>query len=201
MTMMRIGIVLMTLGVGLYIDLSPSTSLGAIVAFQIIFGTGAGMLFEPPLIAIQAAVSQDDTATATSSLMFSRNLALGLSIVIGGVVFQNGMNRGAASLSAAGLPANVTMLLTGEEAAANVALVETLTNPHWKTAIKATFAASLRDMWIVYASVSACGIVASWWTVHKVLSEVHLETRTGLRDEKEEVMLEPHMAARVSKDV
>lgn len=206
--LIRIGIVLMTLGCGLYIDLSPTTSVGAMVGFMIIFGLGAGLLFQPPLIAIQAAVPQEDNATATASLGFSRNISLALSIgpclqkasttsqgplltiaaVLGGVVFQNGMNRGAASLSAAGLPPEITMLLTGENAAANVDIVSKIADPKQQEAVKAAFAWSLRNMWILYASVSACGIVASAFTVHTVLSEVHVETKTGLRREKEEVV-------------
>jgi len=180
-----------TLGIGLFIYFSPSTSIAAIVGIEIIFGLGAGLLFEPPLIAIQASVSQDDTATATASLGLSRNLALALSVVIGGVIFQNGMNRGTASLVAAGLPANVTSLLTGDKAAANVNLVNQISDPRQKLAIHTAFSNSLRDMWIVYTSISACGILASWWVVHKVLSEIHLETKTGLKKEKEDVVLQP----------
>jgi len=179
----------MTLGVGLFIYLSPATSIATIVGFEIIFSLGAGLLFEPPLIAIQACVIQDETATATASLGLSRNLALALSVVIGGVVFQNDMNRGAASLVAAGLPVTVTSLFVGDKAAANVNLVDQITDPRQKLAIRSAFAASLRDMWIVYTSVSACGILASWWVVHKELSEVHLETKTGLKNEKEQVGL------------
>jgi len=189
--LIRIGMVLMTLGSGLYVSLSPMTSVGAMITFEVIFGLGAGLLFEPPLIAIQAAVSQEDTATATASLGFSRNLAFGLSIVIGGVIFQNGMNHGAASLKVAGIPPDITRLFTGENAAANVGMVGKIADPKQKEAIKAAFAWSLRNMWIVYASISACGILASLGTVHKVLNEVHVEAKTGLRKEKEDTVVRP----------
>jgi len=189
--LIRVGIAVTTLGIGLFIYLSPSTSIATIVGIEVLFGLGAGLLFEPPLIAIQACVTQDDVATATASLGLSRNLALALSVVIGGVIFQNGMNRGTASLVAAGLPANVTSLLTGDKAAANVNLVNQISDPRQKLAIHTAFSNSLKDMWIVYTSISACGILASWWVVHKVLSEIHLETKTGLKKEKEDVVLQP----------
>jgi hypothetical protein len=48
----------MTLGNGLYILFSANSSVGKIVGFQIIAGIGQGLLFEAPLIAIQAFVSQ-----------------------------------------------------------------------------------------------------------------------------------------------
>lgn len=49
--LIRCGMVLLTIGTGLYIYLGATSSIAKIVGFQIIAGLGAGMLFEPPLIA------------------------------------------------------------------------------------------------------------------------------------------------------
>lgn len=86
-----VGTLLMTIGLGLLIQFQTDTSIGEIVGFQLVAGVGAGLLFQPPLIAVQAMSSQADTATATGTLGFVRNIATSLSVVLGGIVFQNGM--------------------------------------------------------------------------------------------------------------
>ncbi|TKA73785.1 hypothetical protein B0A49_02846 [Cryomyces minteri] len=181
-----IGMTLLTIGNGLYIHLNATSSIAEIVAFELVAGIGAGLLFEPPLIALQAMVSQDDTATATATLGFVRNLATSMSIVLGGVVFQNSMQMNAPGLRAVGLPADITQQLSGSTAAANVMVVGTIADPAQKLAVKQVFAGSLRNMWILYTCVSACGLAASGFIAKSVLSKEHSETKTGLRKKKDE---------------
>lgn len=172
--------ILLTIGNGLYIYLNARSSIAEIVGFEIVAGIGAGLLFEPPLIALQALVSQEDTATATATLGFVRCLAESFSVVIGGVVFQNGMQNRAQSLRAVGLSADVTEKLSGGYAAANVFLIETVSDLHQKLVIKEAFVWSMRNMWILYTCVSACGIVASAFIAKRALSKDHVETKTGI---------------------
>jgi hypothetical protein len=185
--LMWIGPILLTLGTGLYISLGAHTSIGRIIGFQIIAGVGTGLLFEAPLIALQALVSQKDTATATATLSFIRSISTALSIIIGGVVFQNGMETKAGQLRMAGLPANITDQLTGSFAAANVPLIGTITDSAQKWAVKEAFAWSIRNLWIMYTCVSACGIIASLFVTKMVLSKIHTETRTGIEKESDRV--------------
>ncbi|KAF2837468.1 putative MFS transporter [Patellaria atrata CBS 101060] len=180
-----IGMILLTIGNGLYIHFNATTSIAEIVGFQLIAGIGAGMLFEPPLIALQALVSQDDCAAATATLGFVRNLSTSLSIVIGGVVFQNSMNIQVPKLEAAGVPSNITHELSGGDAAANVMLVRNISGPAHKMAVKEAFAWSLRNMWILYTCVAAIGCIASPFIVKQALSDEHQETTTGIKMEME----------------
>ena len=131
-------------------------------------------------------VSQDDTATATSTLSFIRSLFLALSIVIGGVVFQNGMSIQAPKLRASGLPNNITQQLSGTNAAANVLIISTLQDAAQKLVVKEAFAWSIRNMWIMYTSVAACGILATAFISKQVLGREHTETRTGLKKDVKE---------------
>jgi hypothetical protein len=180
-----IGTIFMTLGFGLLIDLNATSTLREIIPFQIVTGIGSGVLFEPPLIALQTLVSQDDTATATATFGFIRNVGLSLSIVIGGVVFQNGMSLRAPQLRASGLPSNITDQFSGGAAAANVMVISTLQNPAQKLVVKEAFAWSLRNMWILFTSVATCGIVATAFISKQVLGREHTETITGLKKEKQ----------------
>jgi hypothetical protein len=179
-----LGTIFMTLGFGLLIDLNATSTLREIIPFQIVAGIGSGVLFEPPLIALQTLVSQDDTATATATFGFIRNVGLSMSIVIGGVVFQNGMSLRAPQLRASGLPSDITDQFSGSAAAANVMLISTLQNPAQKLVVKEAFAWSLRNMWILFTSVAVCGILATAFISRQVLGREHTETVTGLKREK-----------------
>lgn len=179
------GMVLLTLGTGLYIDISATSSLGKVIAFEIVAGMGAGLIFEPPLIAIQALVAQEDVATATATLGFVRNLATSMSIVIGGVVIQNSMSLQASHLRAAGLSPALVRDFTGGDAAANVNMIKQIADPAQRLAVKEAFAWSLRNMWILMTGVAAVGALASWCIQTSVLSKEHTETKTGLQEKKE----------------
>ncbi|KAL8835385.1 MAG: hypothetical protein Q9176_006956 [Flavoplaca citrina] len=184
---MWIGTILMTLGFGLFIHLGATSSLVEIVISQIIAGIGSGMLFEPPLIAIQAHVSQEDTATATATYGFTMNMAMSISIVVGGVIFQNSMHNRGSTLSAAGLSSEIVHKFAGDDSAANVEIISTIADAAQELAIKEAFAWSLRNMWILYTCVSFLGIIASIFLEKKELSKEHIETRTGLGLKEEPV--------------
>jgi MFS family permease len=184
------GVILMTVGNGLYTTFSASPSLSSIVGFQIVAGIGAGALFEAPLLGLQAFVSQHDTATATGTFSFVRNLATSLSIVVGGVIFQNSMDLQVTSLGLppVSLPTNITSALSGGSAAANVMIVAMIQDPAQKLAVKEAFACSLKNMWIFYTIVSGFTVIASAFIKRQVLSREHVETITGIR--KEESVIE-----------
>ncbi|KAL1987062.1 hypothetical protein VTN96DRAFT_4936 [Rasamsonia emersonii] len=186
--LIRVGTAFTVLGTGLYIDLDTDSSLGQIIGFQIVAGIGSGLLFSPPLIAMQSNVSQADTAAATATFGFVRNLATASSIVLGGVIFQNSMTLRKTSLRAAGLSPALTEQLAGADAAANVLLLRNSTTTvlglqqQQRQAIKDAFAWSLRNMWILYMSVAAVGMVASAFVSKQRLSKEHVETKTGIKE-------------------
>ena len=179
------GPILLTLGNGLYILFNSTTSIGEIVGFELVAGAGSGLQFMPPMVALQALCTQDDVGTATSTLVFTRSMGLAISVVLGGVVFQNSMDNQASSLRAAGILANITELLSGENAAANAMLTRTLNDPIQIRAVKDAFSVSLRNLWIMYTCFSFCGIIASLFVAKAVLSKEHSETITGLKDKKD----------------
>lgn len=175
-----LGMVLLTIGTGLYIHLDTSSSVGEIVAFELIEGIGSGFLFEAPMIAIQAMVSQSDTATATATFGFIRNIATSMSIVLGGVVFQNSFTTRIPSLQHAGLNSTLIAAFSHGKAAANVEVIRTIPDAAQRRAVEDAFAFSLRNMWVMFTCIAAVGLVASAFVKHKDLSTEHEETRTGI---------------------
>src|SRR5437588_10756650 len=83
------GMFLMTLGFGLFIDLPNHAEWAKIIIYQMIAGVGVGPNFQSPLIALQNHVARHDIAVATGTFGFVRQLATSMSVVLGGVVFQN----------------------------------------------------------------------------------------------------------------
>ncbi|KAJ6193233.1 MFS transporter-like protein, partial [Bipolaris maydis] len=180
-----IGTLLLTIGFGLFIAFSATTSTAMAAGFVAIGGLGSGVLFEAPLIAIQSQVQQSDVASATATLTFIRNIAVAVSTIVGGTIIQNSMDAQASLLRDAGVPQHIRELLDGENALANVMVPSTLgSNPKWEYAAKQAFAYAMRNMWITYTVLAFLGFVASLFIKSAVLSTDHVETVTGLKKEK-----------------
>jgi hypothetical protein len=195
MELIWLGVTLLTIGNGLFIHLSARSSIGSIITFEVVAGLGAGLLFDPPLIALQALVSQDDTATATATFGFMRNVGMALSIVIGGVIFQNGMQLQKSHLQDDGLPPDLVKRLTGADAAININLIATISNPAQQLAVKQAFAWSLRNFWIMCTCMAACGLLAGGLITKKELAREHTETQTGIT-RKTDIVGEPGSSRR-----
>lgn len=172
------GMFMMTLGYGLFIDLPPYPSWSRIIIFQIVAGIGVGPNFQSPLIALQATVKPSDIATATATFGFTRQLATSLSVVLGGVVFQNQLTKKAASLRRQ-LGPEIAAQLSSSGSGSNTQFLKTL-NPTQKKIVNEAYTSSLRIMWIFYVAIAAFGICCSLFIVQRKLSKTHEKAKTGL---------------------
>lgn len=177
------GMFLMTLGTGLFIDLAVDASWAKVIIYQIITGIGVGPNFQSPLIALQSGVKPRDIATATATFGFIRNLATAVSVVIGGVVFQNEM-RGREARLLRVLDPGLAARLGGAGAGANVEVVNALPDPA-REVVRTAYAESLQRMWILYTVLSGVGLLVAFLIAKRVLGKSHEETTTGLETERE----------------
>ncbi|ORY09464.1 major facilitator superfamily-domain-containing protein [Clohesyomyces aquaticus] len=177
------GLVFMTVGFGLFIDLGPNSSWAKIIIYQIVAGIGVGPNFQSPLIALQSLVPKRDIATATATFGFVRNLGSAISIVVGSVVFQNRMIAKQLQLRAS-LGPQTASAFGGGSAGANVGIIASLPAAQKAVARKA-FSDSLSTMWIMYVVFAAFGLGVSFLITKNVLGKEHEETKTGLEAEKE----------------
>lgn len=176
------GLVIMSVGFGLFIDLDPKANWAKIIVFQIVAGVGVGPLFQAPLIALQSRIAPRDIAVATATFGFVRNLSTAISVVIGGVVFQNEMQKKTPSLTKTLGPA-IAGKLSGGSAGANVGIVKSLPVAQRAIARNAYFS-SMRTMWIMYVAFAALGLFISLFIAAKVLSKEHQVTKTGIAEEE-----------------
>lgn len=174
------GLTLMTLGTGLYITFGTDTSIAKIAAFEIVGGIGTAFLFQAPMLAIQNTVSQADTASATATMGFMGNIATSLSLVLGGLVFQNSMTTRHSSLAAAGLSKSILEALSGDQAAANVGITKSIQDATQRHVVLDAFAWSIRNMFIMYTCIPAVAMVASVFIKQRHLRTEHTETKTGI---------------------
>jgi len=178
-----LGLFMLTLGYGLFVDFSAHSSWAKIIMYQIVAGVGVGPLFQAPIIALQAHINPRDIGTATATLGFVRQLATSTSVVVGQVVFQNSMSAKTPQLATI-LGPELAQRLSGSEAGANTQVINSLPGPQ-KEAVRVAFADSLVPMWIMYLAFSALGLLVGFCIKKKVLSSQHEETKTGLAAEKE----------------
>jgi MFS family permease len=174
------GSVLMTLGTGLYISFGAGTSVAVVIGLQVVGAFGPALIFQAPMVAIQNTVSQDETASATASLLFLRSIAMSLSVVVGGVVFQNSMDLKQPSLIAAGLSESVIEALSGSQAAANVDITQSIEDPLHRQIVLEAFGWSMRNLFILYTCLAATTVIASVFIKHTELKTEHTETKTGI---------------------
>jgi hypothetical protein len=177
------GCTFMTIGVGLFIDLPNGHDWAKIVIFQVIAGLGVGPLFQSPLIALQTKVARQDIAAATATFGFTRNISSAISVIIGGVVFQNEMQKKSATLIAE-LGASLAGELSGGSAGASVGIVAALPD-HEREIARTAFYSSLRTMWIMYVVFSALGLGCSVFIGNHKLSKEHEVMKTGLQAQEE----------------
>ncbi|KAE9366564.1 MFS multidrug transporter-like protein [Stipitochalara longipes BDJ] len=175
------GSLLMAIGTGLYITFGADTSVAMIVGIEIVGAFGPALLFQAPMAAIQNTVSQAETTAATASLLFLQSIAMSLSVVVGGVVFQNSMDARQPSLVAAGLSESVLKALSGSQAAANVAITQSIQDASQRQVVLEAFAWSMRNMFILYTCLAAIPIVACMFIKHEKLNTEHTETKTGIQ--------------------
>ncbi|TGO83792.1 hypothetical protein BPOR_0592g00020 [Botrytis porri] len=185
------GLVVMTLGFGLFINLPRKATWSKIIIYQIIAGIGVGPNFQSPLIALQTLVKKADIATATATFGFTRNLSTSISVVVGSVVFQNEMQKKSAELIKA-LGSSVASELSGGDAGASVDIVKDLPTAGREVARDAYWG-SLRIMWIIYVVFAALGLAISFAIGQHVLSKEHETTKVGLA-EQEKLRLEAKQA-------
>ncbi len=116
---------ILVLGTGLFLDLEFEKNLTKLFIFEILVGIGVGMSIEAPILAAQAATTVRDTAAVTATMGFFRSIATAISVVIGGVIFQNEMNVANPGLVDQ-LGEQLASQFNGDQASANIESIGTL---------------------------------------------------------------------------
>lgn len=85
----HVGFAIMTIGFGLFILLNAGSSTAEWVIYQAIEAAGAGLVISALLPAVQAELSEADTALATSTWAFARSFGMIWGATIPAAIFNN----------------------------------------------------------------------------------------------------------------
>ncbi|KAA8651484.1 MDR family MFS transporter [Aspergillus tanneri] len=80
--------VITAIGNGLISTFTPSTSTGKWIGYQILIGTGRGLGFQVPIVAVQNTLSPAQIPVAMALLMFCQTLGGAVFLVIANVIFS-----------------------------------------------------------------------------------------------------------------
>ena len=167
--LMYAGLVFMSLGSGLYIDFDRETSYTKIAIYQVISGIGAGLNFVAPLLALQAGSAETDTAVATATYGFVRNVSTTTSVIVGSAVIQNSIQNQVHKLSKSIGP-SVANMFSGKHFASNVVSIPDFSAAD-AAAIEDSFAYAMRRLWILLFAFSVCGLIVASAVKRAVLKD------------------------------
>ncbi|KAJ6442884.1 multidrug resistance protein fnx1 [Purpureocillium lavendulum] len=174
----QVGLLLMTIGFGLFIDLGSDKNWAKIIIFQIIAGCGVGCNFQPPLLSIQTNVEPREIAVATSCFGFIRQIGTSISVVVGGAIFNNRMQDQRDALVPQ-IGERLATLFGSENAAGSVDIVRSLPSTE-KAVVQDAYWNALKYMYVLYCCTSFLGFLISFGIKQKALSSTHTEHKTGL---------------------
>ncbi|KAG5804907.1 hypothetical protein H9Q74_000808 [Fusarium xylarioides] len=115
---------------------------------------------------------------------FIRTLASGISVVIGGILFQNEM-KGEYQTLGDSLGPDLARLFNGASASASVDLIKTLPTES-QLVVRTAFFNALDKMWIMYTAFSGVGLLLSFLMKAHHLSKDHHEAHLGIVNEARE---------------
>ncbi|KAL6721689.1 hypothetical protein ACLMJK_000793 [Lecanora helva] len=157
----RIGSAILTLGVGLMIDLQPHRDRPRVISYQLIIGIGLGMLFQSSLIALQKQLRGAFVAAGTSAFLFLRPLSYGISACVGQLLLQSQMKTKYSEMLDAGISQKVAGTLAFEDTVKGTPLIKSLTKDQ-QFVVKAAIEKGLEKVWIFYTVVAFIALVASF---------------------------------------
>ncbi|KAF8306334.1 MFS general substrate transporter, partial [Clavulina sp. PMI_390] len=170
-----LGYSVMALGSGLLIMLDEKTSAAKQEIWLFVTALGTGCLFQPPLIAMQAAMPLKDMATTTGAFGFTRTLSGTIGISIGNAIYSSELRKRLPEIP------GVEAWIDGrsiQELSNNVKGLTQIEPVELRNAILHAYTKSLSVIWIVLTSTLVCAFFGSLCIREYTLN------RTVIRDEK-----------------
>lgn len=177
------GFALMTIGIGLFILLNTNSNLGIYIVLQIIAGIGNGLVLSTLLTAVQAPLTDKDTALSAGTWAFIRSFGTIWGVSIPAAIF----NSRASSLSHGVVNEVARKALAGGEAYSHATrdFLSTL-DPTTHGQVISVFSGSLRWVWIVATVLSGVSFF-SVFVEEEIELRKEIDTEFGLKDAEGEM--------------
>ncbi|KAJ7656291.1 MFS general substrate transporter [Mycena polygramma] len=165
------GTALMTVGAGLLISLNEKSSLGMELGLTLVQGMGTGFLFQPPLIALQAAMPLKDMAACTGAFYLVRTLGTTLGVSLGGVAFQSQLATRLRAIPALAGTATQASILQGDYK--DIKLIDP---PELRQQVVVALSRSLRTIFVMLAPLAGATFLLSLVVRHYSLERNFVRT-------------------------
>ncbi|KAK7025058.1 MFS general substrate transporter [Favolaschia claudopus] len=179
------GTVLMTIGAGLLILLNESSNLGMEMGFTLIQGLGTGLLFQPPLISLQAAMPLKDMAACTGAFYLIRTLGTTMGVSLGGVAFQSQLaSRLRAIPALAGTPTLISILQ------GNYKDIKLIDPPELRHEVIVALSRSIRTIFIMLTPISVATVLFALLIRHYSLERNFVQQIRGTEESQTPTQVE-----------
>jgi MFS family permease len=167
------------LGVGLATLLKVDTSIPAWIFLTMVSGIGLGILFPSMQFSLQAATTNKDMGFAVAMFSFFRTFGQAIGVAIGGVIFQNQMEKKLRGYPHFASQANEL----AKDAAALVQIIKETPEGQDKLDLRTAYIDSVRVIFIVLCALASVALVSSFFIKSYDLNRA-LETEQGFKEEK-----------------
>ncbi|GJJ12691.1 hypothetical protein Clacol_006935 [Clathrus columnatus] len=162
----------MTLGFGLMIQLTDTTSNALKAVYPLIAAIGVGGLFQAPLMALQASMPLKDMATSTAAFVLIRTLGGTIGISVGQAIWSSELVKRLPSIS--GFHAHTSPGALAQ----SVPSLKNIQPASVRRQVIHAYAKSISTIWLVDTPISFVGLVMSLFILKYTLK------RTIIRSEK-----------------
>jgi MFS family permease len=167
------------LGVGLSTLLKADTSIPAWIFLTMVSGIGLGILFPSMQFSLQAATTNKDMGFAVAMFSFFRTFGQAIGVAIGGVIFQNQMEKKLRAYPQFASRANEL----AKDAAALVQIIKATPDGQDKLDLRTAYIDSVRVIFIVLCALAGVALISSFFIKSYDLNRA-LETEQGFKAEK-----------------
>ncbi|KAM0799122.1 major facilitator superfamily domain-containing protein [Usnea florida] len=173
------GWVLTTFGTGILYLLDVNTTTVQWVFLNLVSGLGMGVLFPSMAFSIQAATNNKDLAFAVALFTFFRAFGQALGVAVGGVIFQNQLEKKLLTYPLLAPMAGVY----SSDASGLVQIIKTMQHGLARTQLIQSYADSLKYVWIVMCVLAGLALLSSFFIKGFELDRA-LETEQGFQVEQ-----------------
>lgn len=178
--------VIITLGFGLMIMLDNNSTTAEQEVYPLVAAIGVGCLFQPPLIALQAAMPLKDMATSTSTFMFIRTLGGTIGISIGEAIVSSVLQRRISKIPGINLDTSPSAL--NQE----VRRLGGISDPATRNAVIHAYSRAISTVWLVNTPILGVGLIMILFMRHYSLKRTTVKggppARTDLEAGQEKTL-------------
>lgn len=152
-----LGWCVVVVSMSLLVLLKSDTPTAVWASISLVGGIGLGVLYPAMILGVQASTTAENQASATNMFTFSRALGQTLGVAVGGVVFQNMIEKRMLSKPLLARKAREY----SKDAIGLVQIIKAMPKSDVKEQVIESFTYALRYIWIVAAAIAAIALLAS----------------------------------------